>query len=454
MPALASAAPRPTLSLLDIVAIIVGIVIGAGIFETPPLIAANSSGPAAMLLAWVAGGAITVVGALCYAELATAYPDPGGNYVYLRRAFGEPPAFLLAWSRLAVIQTGSIAMLSYIFGDYAAQVYAPIPHAGSVYAAAAIIVLTVLNIAGIQYGKDTQKLLTLGTMIGLVLVVWAAFSLGPAPASSVPPAAPGGGGFGLVMIFVLLTYGGWSEAAYISAEVRHPRDIIRGLVVSVIVICSVYLVVNYALLRALGMEQLAQSKAVAAEVLRRAVGAPGAWLLAALVGMTALDSMNASIITGARTSYALGRDHPLFSFLGRWHPRANTPVNALVVQSLISLALVGLGSLTLQGFRTMVEYTTPVFWLFLLLTGISLMVLRRVDADRPRSFRVPLYPLLPLIFIASAAYMLYASLAYTGAGDVVGALVLLVGIPLLALSRRRAARALRPTLEPLPKEAA
>ena len=449
------ASPRPTLSLFDTVAIIVGMVIGAGIFETPPLIAANSSGAAAMLLAWVAGGAITVIGALCYAELATAYPDPGGNYVYLKRAFGEPPAFLLAWSRLAVIQTGSIAMLGYIFGDYAAQAYAPFPYAVPVYAALAIVVLTVLNVAGISLGKRTQNLLTLCTLAGMLLVIVAALNLGGASPSPTAGTGSVAGSLGLAMIFVLLSYGGWSEAAYVSAEVRRPRDITRALVVSVIIICAVYLVLNYALLRALGLEGLAQSKAVGAEILRRSFGEAGAWLLAALVGVTALDSMNASIITGARTSYALGRDHSLFSFLGRWHPRANTPVHALITQSIIALGLVGLGSLTRQGFKSMVEYTAPVFWLFLLLTGIALMVLRRVEPDRPRPFRVPAYPLLPLIFIATSAYMLYASLAYTGMGALLGAVVLVSGIPLLAISRRRAAPPLRPPLEPvLPKEAA
>jgi amino acid transporter len=439
----AEAAPRPSLSTLDAVSIIVGIVIGAGIFETPALVAANAPSAAVMLLAWVAGGIMTLTGALVFAELTTAYPHPGGNYYHLLRAFGSGPAFLFAWARLAVIQSGSIALLGFIVGDYASQVLRLGEHSSAIYAVAAAAVLTTLNMLGVTQGKWTQNLLTTATLVGLAVVVLAGFTVATpvpaaAPAANGPPGSPAAA-FGLVMIFVLLTYGGWSEAAFISAEVRDVRrNMARALLGSIGIITAVYLIVNVALLRGLGLEGMAASNAVAAELMRRFAGTAGVVFVSLAVAVAALGSMNATIFTGARTNYALGRDHSLFALLGHWRARGSTPRNALLVQLAIALGLIFLGALTRKGFQTMVEYTAPVFWFFLLLTGVALFVLRRREPERPRPFRVPAYPVVPLLFCGVAGYLLYASLAYTGIGALVGAAVLITGLPLLAFMRRRA----------------
>lgn len=439
-----SAAPQPTLGVLDAVSIIVGIVIGAGIFETPALVAANAGDSRLLLLAWVAGGVATLIGGLCFAELATTYPHPGGNYHYLVRAFGAAPGFLYVWARLAVIQTGSIAMLGFIFGDYASEVLPLGPYSSSIYAAAAIALLTAVNVAGIVQGKGTQHVLTLLTLAGMAVLIAVGLSLAPA-APAAPAAAPATGSpsaaFGLVMIFVLLSYGGWSEAAFISAELKNVRrNMALALLGSIAVITAIYLLLNYALLRGLGLQEMAGSNAVAAELMRRSLGAPGVLFIGAIVAVTALDSMNASIITGGRTNYALGRDYGAFRWLGYWSERG-TPVNALLAQGLVALALVLLGTVTRNGFRTMVEFTTPVFWLFLLLTAVSLLVLRRREPHVERPFRVPLYPLTPLAFAAISGYMLYSSLAYTGLGALVGVAVLAAGVPLLYALRRPPAAA-------------
>ena len=437
-PGSAPASPRRALRVLDAVALTVGLVLGAGIFKTPSLVAANAGSAQGVLWAWLLGGVVSLVGALCYAELATAYPHPGGDYHYLHRALGRGPAFLFAWARLTVIPTGSVALLAFVFGDYASQLWRLGPHSSALYAALLVVLLTALNVLGLRHGTRTQNVLTVLEVLGvLTLVAVGLFLVAPAgaqtaAAAAAPQATPPA--WGLVMVFVLLTYGGWNEAAYLSAEVkgeRHP--LLRALLWSLGILTLLYLLVNVALLRGLGVEAMGRSEAVAADLMQRALGTRGAQVLSALIALSALTSANATLFTGARTNYALGRDFPRFAAMGQWSARTGSPVNALLVQGAITLALVLLGAATRQGFQTMVEYTAPIFWLFFLLTGVSLFVLRRREPQVARPFRVPLYPLTPLLFCATCAYLLYASLAYTGLGALVGVAVLGVGTLVLAL---------------------
>ena len=442
------AQPVATLSILDAVVVIVGLVIGAGIFKAPSLVAANAGSGETMLLLWLAGGLVALIGALCYAELASTYPNTGGEYHFLQRAFGRNPSFLFAWARMAVMQTGSIALLAYVFGDYATELYSLGPHSAPIYAALAVLAFTAINIGGIRQGTGAQRVFTTLEVLGVIAVAACgiAFAL---PATGAPPApaqAEGGGNavLGLAMVFVLLTYGGWNESAYVSAEVRGGRaPMARALILSIGIISVLYLAVNFAYLQVLGLSGMAASEAVAADLMRKVFGEGGARLVAAIVAISALTSINATMITGARCNYALGRDFHVFRFLGRWHGRANTPVNALVVQAAIVLALVWLGATTRSGFSTMVEYTAPVFWLFFLATGLALFRLRSIDGERERPFKVPLYPLVPIVFCATSAYMLWSSLNYTGAGALVGIAVLLAGVPVLWLARQRGGGALR-----------
>ena len=431
------AAPKPTLSVADAVAIIVGIVIGSGIFKTPSLVAANTANEFMFLLGWLLGGIISLIGALCYAELATTYPHAGGEYHFLNRSFGRDIAFLFAWARATVIQTGSIAMLGFVFGDYASEIFPLGEHSSAIYAALAAIVLTTLNVMGVQQGKWTQNILTAAKVLGLLLV----FAVGllkavPSEPTPTPDRSPSGA-FGLAMIFVLLTYGGWNEAAYISAELKDVRrNMLRALMLSIGAITVIYLLVNFAYLKGLGLAAMAKSEVVAADLLRNAWGDLGAKFISVLIAISALGAMNATIFTGARTNYAWGQDFKALRLLGVWHEQASTPVNALVVQGLISLGLVALGAATRKGFSTMVDYTAPVFWFFFLLTGLSLFILRNTDAETQRPFHTPLYPLTPLLFCVFCVYMLQSSLSYTGVGALVGVAVLLVGIPVLMLVRQ------------------
>jgi basic amino acid/polyamine antiporter, APA family len=441
MPALPSGAPRKTLSPFDGAALVVGIVVGAGIFKTPGLVAGQVETATGVLLLWVAGGVISLVGALCYAELATAFPSAGGDYHFLRRAFGGPPAFFYAWARMTVIQTGSIAMMAFLLGDYLSGVYSFGPLSAAIYAAAAVAALTALNICGIRQGAWTQNLLSVSIVLGLAAVIvgglLVAGSPGPWSAAAESPSA-GGGSIGLAMIFVLLTYGGWNEAAYLSGEVKGPRgNIAKALFIGIGVITLVYLAVNLAFVAGLGRLAMGSSEVVAADLMRLVAGEGGAVFISLLIALAAVSTMNATIITGARSNFALGQDYRLFSLLGRWADRGSTPVNALIAQGAIALALIGLGAGARSGFVAMVEYTAPVFWLFFLLVGLAVFALRRKEPEAVRPFRIPLYPLTPILFCAACAYMLRASLAYTGPGALVGVAVLLAGVPLLWLAGRR-----------------
>lgn len=427
-------APKPALTFVDAVSLIVGLVIGAGIFKTPALVAANVGSATEVLLVWLLGGAISAIGALCFAELATAYPHPGGNYYYLMRAFGRNIPFLFAWARMTVIQTGSIALLAFVFGDYASQLL-PIG-SSSVYAAVAIATLTGLNVLGVQQGKWTQNWLTAAKIIGLGLIVVIGLTWSSAAAPTLPREPASEASLGSAMIFVLLSYGGWNEAAYISAELHDVRrNMTRVLLWSIGIISGIYLLINLAYLQGLGLFGMRESEAVAADLMRQTIGGRGAVFISLIVALSALGAINATIFTGARTNYALGQDFSMFAFLGRWHPRANTPAQALLVQGAISLALVVLGTLTRKGFETMVDYTAPVFWFFFLLSGVSLLVLRRREPHVPRPFRVPLYPWTPLLFCFVCGYLLYSSLVYTGRGSLVGVAVVAAGIPLLLWMR-------------------
>ena len=436
--------PRSTLNIIEAGAIIVGVVIGVGIFKTPALVAANVSSESSFLLIWLLGGLISLMGALCYGELATAYPHPGGEYHYLKRSFGKEIALLFAWSRLSVMQTGSIALLAFVFGDYVAQLV-PLSsglflalgdRSSSINAALAVIILTVINAFGIEASKWIQNWLTAAKLLGLFVIFLTGLVLTSASAPVISSTSNTEASYGSAMIFVLLTYGGWSEAAYLSAEIQGiQRNIVRVLVGSIGVITLVFLLVNFAYLKGLGLSAIASSDAVAADLMLQVLGKTGAQFISLLIAISALGAMQGTIFTGARSNYALGKDWKLFSRLGCWNERTQTPLNAVLIQGAIALSLIWLGTLTRSGFVTMVEYTAPVFWFFLLLTTLSLFVLRTIEPEVTRSFCVPLYPLIPLLFCATCIYMLQASLTYTGIGALVGIVVLLTGIPLLLVKQ-------------------
>jgi len=433
--------PRPTIGLREAVAVIVGVVIGAGIFKAPSLVASLSGGATQMFMLWALGGLISLIGALCYAELTTTYPHQGGDYHYLHRAFGRSVAFLFGWARFSVITTGSIALLAFVFGDYMQQAvpltFLPGDWGSTSYAVAVIVGLSALNLRGIRTGTGAQTLLTVTEILGLLFIVGAAALFSdPAPAgaaATTTSVAPDVAALGMAMVFVLLTYGGWNEAAYISAEMRGgPRNMVLALTAAIVIITVLYLLVTWAYWKVLGIEGMAASEAVAADVMQNVFGAPGEKIISVLVAVSALTSINATMIVGARTSYAIGLDWKKLGRLAAWNRERGTPTVAMTVQCVAALALVAVGAALGSGFKAMVEFTAPVFWLFFLLTGVSLFVLRQREPHIPRPFRVPLYPVLPLLFCASCSYMLWSSLSYVYSQSLGGLNAAWIGVAVLA----------------------
>jgi basic amino acid/polyamine antiporter, APA family len=440
-PGAVGAAPKPLLSVADGVLLMCGMVIGAGIFRTPADIAGATTSSTMFLLAWVLGGAISLCGALVYAELAARHPAAGGEYTFLSRGWGSGAAFVFAWARMTVIQTGAIALVAFVFGDYASQILRLGDNSAAIYAAAAVIALTALNYVGTMESKRLQIFMQYLVFAALAFIALAGLFTGlpekqaPAQAGAVAP-------FGLAMIFVLLTYGGWNEAAYLGGEVRDARrNMLRVLIGGIVVVTAFYLLVNIGYLAALGLQGMRESKAVAADVLRVAIGDQGALAVSLIVCVACLTTMNAAIFTGARTTYAFGHDFRMFRLLGIWRESGSTPANAILVQGAITLALVAASSVTPDGFQAMVAYTSPVFWIFFLLTALTLFVFRRREGGNP-AFRVPLYPLVPLAFVAACLYMIYSAINYArfavefGAPVVAGIIIMLAGIPLYFLARK------------------
>lgn len=432
----APAQPRTSLSVLDGVAMVVGVVIGIGIFKTPQLVALNVDTEFGFVALWIVGGVATLIGALVYAELGATYPSTGGEYHFLHRAFGLKLAVLFAWARISIIQTGAIAAVAFVLGDYANGVVSLGTYGPAIYAGLSVLVLTGLNLSGTHPTKNAQIGLTALSFVAILAVAVAGLLLPPPPFAAAAAPAPASAAAGLALVFILLTYGGWNEAAYLSAEMKGSRrDIVKVLVLGVLALIVLYVVVNMAYLRVLGLPGLRQSEIAAADLMRHMLGNGGALVLSFVICVEALSTINATIFTGARVYHALGRDLSLFRRIGVWSERGSAPANAILLQGGITCALILFGAFMRDGFKAMVEYTAPVFWFFLLLVGLSLFVLRRRDPDRERPFTVPIYPLLPALFCITCAYLLYSSLAYTGLGAFVGVAVLTAGLPLLLLCR-------------------
>ncbi|HTU17629.1 MAG TPA: amino acid permease [Gemmataceae bacterium] len=450
-----AASKHAPLGLWDVISIMIGIVVGTGIYETPPIVLQNVAGPWQAMAAWALGGIMSLVGAFCLAELAATYPRSGGDYVYLTRAFGPWLGFLFAWFQLSVIRAANIAMMGFVFADYAAWIWnVPFEQRWS-WACWAVVSLTALNVLGVAFGKRTQNVLTLAKVIGLSGVLVVGFAWGSETSVAPIRSSHGSPALATAMVLVLLTYGGWNDAAFIAAEVRGgPRAIARALLLGTAAITLLYLLLNAAFLWGLGFEQARQSHAIAADLLKQSLGPRWGRAIALLVMVSALGAINGLLFSGVRIYASLGRDHPVFAWLGRLHPRTQAPWGALLVQSAISLALIGVvGTLTGRelvndtltrgglpavewkghgGFEVLSVVTTPLFWLFFLFCGLSVFVLRQRDPHLERPFTVPLYPELPLIFCGICAYMIYAGIAYAQAIHLLGGLVIVAGVLALA----------------------
>lgn len=530
-------AHQPQLGLWDAVSIIIGIIIGAGIYETPPGIFRGVTDAALAYSIWAGCGILVLVGALCYAELATTYPRDGGDYVYLTRAYGSLVGFLFGWTQLAVIQTASIGLMAYVFADYANRLY-ELPLAlgpefdihqvsAVAYAGAAIIAVTLFNAAGVTLGKGVQNFLTIVKIIGLAGIVITAVVyrhhddnlvrgtvVGFTPGQVQVLADIGYGRYDevdednenrdyifdvkdgtrmevdfkgtvndrpvrlddfarnkhvvvvyerdeghdvatlirtvkkgvsvqdlmMILVFVLLTYGGWNDAAFVAAEVKDPSyNIPRALIFGTLGVMGIYLLINWAYVRALGFDAAQNSREIAADVLNLIPGGYGEQMMCVLVMISALGAINGLAFTSSRVYATLGADYTLFSWLGRHSPLTGAPVIALLLQMVISVAMVaGVAAVEghMGGFFTILRCTAPVFWFFFLLTALSLFILRVRDSHLPRPFKVPAFPILPLIFVATCGYMFYSGIMYAMEYGLIGLALVVAGVPFYFLSGR------------------
>ncbi|BBO30555.1 APC family permease [Lacipirellula parvula] len=434
------------LGLWDAVSLVIGIVVGTSIFRTAPEVFQNTAGPWSALGAWTLGGLLSIVGALCYAELATTYTRAGGDYEYLTRAFGAWAGFLFGWTQLTAVLTSSIGTMAYTFADYGVRLFGLGDAAGVWLATTPIVGATILNALGTTLGKSTQNVCTVAKVLGLIGVVAAGVACADwgnlAPAESTPTASPSSISFGLAMVFVLYAYGGWNDAAFVAAEVRdRRRNLPLALIGGVLGVTAVYLAVNVAYLAGLGFDNARATRTPATDVIEAAIGSVGGSLASILVMISALGAINGMVLVGSRVYAAAGADHRSLRWLSGWDAERGAPRAALIAQAVVALAMVfAVNRINPgDGFGTLLAATAPVFWSFLMGTGASVIVLRWRDPLRERPFAVPFYPLPPLVFCATCGYMLWSSLTYAlsispwlplmGAGPVAVGLVVYLATP-------------------------
>jgi amino acid transporter len=427
----AAGQPRAALSLIDCTSIMVGIIIGSTIYESSPDIATgagrwaeewagrwdwagneNAAAALAIVGVWLVGGLIALVGALCYAELATAYRHAGGTYVYLSEAFGRNVGFAFAWAEFWIVRPGNVGAIAFVMASYGQEIVAPgSPQANFIrlgLAEAAIVALAALNAIGLRAGTRTQNLLTAAKLVGLATIVLAAFSL-PRASGGTPIVAEQWETISLSLILVMFAYGGWADVSFVAAEVREPeRNISRSLLLGTLIVTAIYLAVNLGFLWTMGVGGLANSQAVAAKVMSMRFGPAGAVAISLLVVVSCLGTINGMMFAGARVFYALGEHHPAFRWLGVWDERKGVPLRSLVVQTLVTLALIAGFGLFPGGFKGLVIFTGPFYWGFIGLVGPALIVLRWRRAIAS-AYRAPLFPILPLLLAASGAAMTWAA---------------------------------------------
>lgn len=410
------AAPRRQLTLFDTTSIMVGIIIGSSVYMMVPRIAQSVPDTLSFLSVWLLGGAFALVGSLCYAELATALPAEGGDYVYLSRAYGRPVGFLFAWCELWLVRPGAIGSLAFVFAQYADHILPLGRMSPLIYAGGAVASLTGVNLLGLVTGKWTQNILTLAKLAGLAMVIGVGFCVTAPPVeTTVATNTATSANWGLAMILILYAYGGWNDMAFVAAEVRDPnKNILRALLIGTTAVTAIYFLVNAAFIHALGLSGVRTAEAVAAEVTMLGLGLWGDKAVSLLVAVSTLGAINGMTFTGARIYYALGRQHRLFRLLGVWSARRDAPICALLLQGAITLGLVVIfgwseGTVSSTGFERMAKFTFPPFWFFLLLVSVSILVLRWREPELPRPVRAPCVWLVSLAFFGGAAFMLVES---------------------------------------------
>jgi amino acid transporter len=435
------------LGLWSATAVLVGSTIGSGIFRSPAGIADRLPGPLPMLGVWVMGGLFALCGALTLAEVASALPDTGGLYVFIREGWGRLPAFLFGWSELSVIRAAALGAVSTTCAEYGFRLFGLDPaapaHVWPVHyvAAAGIAVTAFFNLRGLQWGSFVQNLTAVAKYGGLLFIVLVALAIGlPHSGGHFTPLAPAGSlgiaPFGLALVSALWAFDGWADLSFVAGEVENPRhNLPRALIGGTLAVIVIYLLANIAYLAVLPIEQIRVSRLVAADVAERVMGAPGAVLVAATVVLSTFGTLNGSLLTSPRIFFAMAADRMLLRRVAEVHPRYGTPYVAILLSALLGICFV-----LLRTFEQLADTFVTAIVPFYALGVASVFVLRRKASFQP-SFRVPLYPFVPALFVLGTVYLLLNALIDPSSRWATAAVlgVVLLGIPIYyaTVNRRR-----------------
>lgn len=430
-----------TLNLTDLSLLLVGTVIGSGIFLVPGAVLQNSGGHVGLALTvWLVGGVLSLLGALTYGELGAMNPQAGGLYVYIRDAFGRLPAFLYGWTLFFVISSGSLATLAVAFTSYTTQFVALSPAAARVVSIAVILVIAGVNIIGTRKSANMQNVTT-AVKVGALLAMSIALIImgdGLAGVASQPwPDVTSGSvlaGLGIAMIGVLWAYEGWQYVTFSAGEVINPqRTFPRALMIGTAALIALYLIPNIAYVAALGPERVAQSNRVASEAVGALMGPQAAMLIAGAILVSIFSAANGLTMTAPRVYFAMARDRVFFNRLAEVHPRFGTPAIAIGASSLWAVVLAATGT-----FEQLLTYVVFSGWLFYALGAMSIFVYRRRQPNAPRPFSVPGYPITPLLFILAAAAIVLNTIFTQPGRALVGIAVVLAGVPVYWFWRKGA----------------
>jgi APA family basic amino acid/polyamine antiporter len=429
------------------VMLVMGGIIGAGIFRNPQVVAQRVFTAPLTLGVWILGGAIAMIGALVFAELGARTPKAGGHYVYIRDAFGGLPAFLYAWALLLIIGTGAIAAVAVTFADYALSLAHTDQHWRLPVAGGAIVLLSVINYVGVHWGSATQNIFTVLKLLALALIIaaGAASIIGwlPAPAAGLAePAAPQSLtlAIGAALVPVLFSYGGWQQTNFVAEEMIAPeRNLPRALIIGVAGVVLVYILANATYLHGLGAAGLAATEAPASDAMLALVGPLGRTVVAIGIVVSTFGFLNLVILVSPRVYQAVAADGLFFERFSRLHPRFRTPTAAIVVQALWALLL-----LQTNRYGQLLDYVVFADWIFFGLAAAALFVYRaRERAGQPSGqagYRMPGFPVLPLLFILAAGYVVIGSVASNPANAGRGAAILALGVPIYLFWKVRTGR--------------
>lgn len=432
---------KKVLGLWDSVAIILAIVIGVGIFRVPAEIAAYLKSPWLIMLAWLCGGIIVFFGVLCYAELSSAFPETGGNYIYLRQSYGHLVAFLFGWSELFVVRTGSIAAVAFISAEYLQSLLSLNKLFIKPLAIASIFLLSTLNAFGLRLGKRAQNLFTAANILAILTVIILGFLSGKGRAvnffaTSVLPWPKAFIYFGLALIPILWTYGGWHENTFVAGETKDASRVLpAALLIALSLVVALYLAINFLYLYLMPAEKIAVSPLIGSDMMHILYADRGRKIFELLIVISSLACINAMIITGSRITYALANDNAIFRYLGEVNSRYNSPLRAMLINCFWSSLLIFLGA-----FNKLLFFTGILVWLFFGLAGIGLFILRRRYPGIKRPYMAWGYPFTPAIFILICGALFINTFIFSAWPSLFGLLLMASGIPVYIVSRKKAAQ--------------